>query len=164
MTSVEWFVVLLVAGLMLTGAEIFVPGGILGTLGGLALAGAIAAGYAAFGTVGGSYAAGAIVVLVGVAIWLWVLIFPRTRLGRRMTVSEDLGNAKAVPDGLAALAGLEGEAVSELRPAGYALLDGRRVDVVTEGGMVARGTRVRVVAVESNRVVVAPIAAPPAAG
>jgi membrane-bound ClpP family serine protease len=35
---------------------------------------------------------------------------------------------------------------------------GERVDVVTEGGLVKRGTRVRVIDVEGNRVVVRPVA------
>jgi membrane-bound serine protease (ClpP class) len=41
-----------------------------------------------------------------------------------------------------------------LRPAGVALVNGRRVDVVTEGGLIAAGARVKVVAIEGNRVVV----------
>jgi len=41
-----------------------------------------------------------------------------------------------------------------LRPAGMALINGRRVDVVTEGAMIERDTPVRVVAVEGMRVVV----------
>jgi len=52
------------------------------------------------------------------------------------------------------LVGKEGVAHSELRPAGVALIEGQRVDVVTEGGMLEAGARIRVVAVEGNRVVV----------
>ena len=52
------------------------------------------------------------------------------------------------------LLGKTGEVLSELRPAGSALIDGVPVDVVSEGVFVAKGTAVRVVAVEGSRVVV----------
>jgi membrane-bound serine protease (ClpP class) len=52
------------------------------------------------------------------------------------------------------LVGREGVTLTPLRPAGVAELEGRRVDVVSEGGFVAAGTPVRVVAVEGSRVVV----------
>ena len=54
------------------------------------------------------------------------------------------------------LNGRDGQALTQLRPSGTALIDGRRVDVVTEGGIVERGSSIRVVHVEGNRVVVRP--------
>ena len=53
-----------------------------------------------------------------------------------------------------ALVGKSGAAVTDLRPAGKATIEGRRVDVLTEGAYVARGTRVTVVRVEGNRIFV----------
>jgi membrane-bound serine protease (ClpP class) len=41
-----------------------------------------------------------------------------------------------------------------LRPSGAAVINDKRVDVVTEGPFIDRGTPVRVVAVEGMRVVV----------
>ena len=52
------------------------------------------------------------------------------------------------------LVGKTGVAQTHLRPAGAALIDGQRVDVVAEGERVDAGARVEVVAVEGNRVVV----------
>ena len=52
------------------------------------------------------------------------------------------------------LEGKEGVAQSTLRPAGTALIDGVRVDVITRGEMIAARTRIKVIAVEGNRVVV----------
>ena len=62
------------------------------------------------------------------------------------------------PSALAGLAGVSGEAMTTLRPAGKALLDGRYVDVVSDGPFVTAGTAVEVVHVEGNRVVVRPVA------
>ena len=47
-----------------------------------------------------------------------------------------------------------GVALTQLRPSGTASINGQRVDVVTEGGLIERGTAVKVVAVEGARVVV----------
>ena len=40
-----------------------------------------------------------------------------------------------------------------LHPSGVVAIDGKKHDVVTEGGMAEKGDRVRVVKVEGNRVV-----------
>ena len=52
------------------------------------------------------------------------------------------------------LIGQTGTALTALRPSGTAMIQGKRVDVVTEGPLIARGTPVKVVAVEGMRVVV----------
>ena len=158
LTPVTLFFILLLSGLVLMGVEIFVPGGILGGLAGLALVGAIVTGFVAFPSAGPIIAVG-IVVLTGVAVAAWIRIFPRTRFGRKMTVSMDLSGSKAPATDLQGLAGKQGEALSDLRPAGFARVDGRRVDVVTQGELIARGERVKVLRVEGARVVVGRTAA-----
>lgn len=45
---------------------------------------------------------------------------------------------------------------SPLRPAGIARIDNQRYDVVSDGGFVATNTRIKVVLVEGNRIVVVP--------
>jgi membrane-bound serine protease (ClpP class) len=150
----EIFYVLLTIGLILIGMEIFVPGGLLGVLGAAALIGAIVMGFRAFPGYGVPIAFG-ILLLVGVAMGLWIKFFPRTGLGKRMTVSRDLSTFKATETGISSLAGREGVAVSQLRPAGFANIDGRRVDVVTRGEMIEAGSRIMVMEVSGNRVVVA---------
>jgi membrane-bound serine protease (ClpP class) len=53
-----------------------------------------------------------------------------------------------------------GIANSYLRPAGVALIDGQRVDVLTQGEFIPEGTPVRVTRVEGARVFVEPFALP----
>ena len=70
-------------------------------------------------------------------------------------VLESAISEAAPPKGeLEALLGAIGEALSDLRPAGVARFGDRRVDVVTEGEFIPRGTPVRVIKVEGPRVVV----------
>lgn len=153
MTLPQVFFVLLIAGLVLIAFEVFVPGGVLGTIGALALVGAIAMGFAAFPAYGLFIAIG-IVVLLAIVVALWIKIFPKTRVGKTMTVATDLSASKASEPGMERWLGLDGMAVSDLRPAGFALIEGTRVDVVTTGEMIARGEKIRVVEVKGNRVVV----------
>lgn len=148
------FIVLMIVGLILIGAEIFVPGGFLGIIGGLALVGAIFAAFKAFGPTAGGYITIGIIVLVGIVIMLWAKYFPETSLGKKMTVSNDLSAAKGTEPGLDKLMGKDGKALSDLRPAGFARIDGRRVDVVTQGEMISKGKHVRVIEIEANRVIV----------
>ena len=152
--AVQLFIILLVSGLFLFGAEIFVPGGVLGVIGGLAILAAIVTGFSAFGPVLGGYIAFAILVLMGIAITLWIRLFPNSPFGRKMTVLTNLKTSKGTQDGLSDLVGKTGETLSALRPGGFALLDGKRIDVVTLGEMIAKGEPVVVTRVEGNRVVV----------
>ncbi|MBM4148010.1 MAG: hypothetical protein FJ224_03080 [Lentisphaerae bacterium] len=156
MTVAHVFAVLLIAGLFLIGAEIFVPGGILGVFGGVSLLAAIVVGFKAFPGYGVPVAVG-ITLLVALAIALWMRVFPHTALGKKLTVARDMSDAKAADPDLAGLVGQHGATITALRPGGFAEIDGRRMDVVTEGAMVESGKQVRVVAVHGNRIVVAPV-------
>jgi membrane-bound serine protease (ClpP class) len=82
---------------------------------------------------------------------VWMKFFPDSRVAR-MFISEktvgDIGTER--PE----LLDQTGTALTNLRPSGMAIIDGKRVDVVTEGALIERGTPVRVVAVEGMRVVV----------
>lgn len=50
--------------------------------------------------------------------------------------------------------GKNGVALTLLRPAGTALIHGQRVDVVTEGSFIAKGSEIKVIAVEGTRIIV----------
>lgn len=148
------FIILLSAGLLMLGAEIFVPGGVLGVLGAAALIGAVVAAFNAFGPSGGALAAISILFLAGASIALWIRFFPRSRIGRRMTLATDESAFKSASDDLSALVGQSGTAQSTLRPSGYAQIGGKRFDVVSEGGSILKGEPLRVVQVQGNRIVV----------
>ena len=67
------------------------------------------------------------------------------------------GYVSSSRDGDDEIVGKEGVTVSELRPAGIALIGERRTDVVTDGEFVAVGQAVRVVEARGNRIVVRPV-------
>ena len=152
----ELFIMLLITGLFLIGAEVFIPGGVLGLIGGIALIGASIAAFADPGISNTAATAitGGIVISIGVVIYLWIRFFPKTPVGKKMTVSRDLHSAKGTEGGLAELLGKRGVTISPLHPGGYAEIEGRRVDVITMGEMVGRDKDIKVIEIEGNRVVV----------
>lgn len=56
-----------------------------------------------------------------------------------------------------ALLGKEGTALTVLRPAGSGAFDGQRLDVVTEGTFIEKGTKIKIVRTEGRRIVVEPV-------
>jgi membrane-bound serine protease (ClpP class) len=149
----QLYITLVAAGLFLLGAEIFLPGGIIGVIGGLALLGAVIVGFLAFGMQGGLLSGIVIVLLSAVAIVVWAKLFPRTGVGRSLTLSQN-GKLFKAPADLKELVGKEGTALTILRPSGMARIDGQRVDVVADGSHIAEGRTVKVTGVEGMRVVV----------
>lgn len=145
-------VTLLSAGLLLIGGEIFLPGGVLGLMAVGALSGAVVVGFR-IDEVVGFYTLGGVVLLVALATFVWVRYFPHTSLGRKMTLSVSERDMKS-SENMQSLVGQEGETLSDLRPAGYARIAGRKFDVVSEGTLVRRGQRVRVLLAAGNRIVV----------
>jgi membrane-bound serine protease (ClpP class) len=147
--------ILLLAGigfaLLLT--EMFLPGGVLGAVGLLSLAAAVVVGYVKFGALTGTTLFAAILIITLIGFSIWMAVFPRTAIGRRLTLGRNLEKGDNLPSS-SALVGVEGTALSTLRPSGKALINERRVDVVAEGDFIEAGEPVIVIAAEGARIVV----------
>ena len=159
---------LIIIGLLLMAAELFLPtGGIVFVLG---LAGIIAGVAIAFNRSPsqGIVTLVAIVVLVPLFGPLLMHYWPRTAIGKKMMLTgpEEDATVAQMPVNLELeqLRGRSGRAVSPLRPSGVVDFDGRRIDCITEGIMVDPGTWVRCVDVRAGRVIVRPTEPPTLAG
>lgn len=158
--TIQIFIGLLAIGLLLIGVEIYIPGGVVGIVGALCLAGA--AGVALkFPAPWSMVAICGILVGSGAGLYLWIKVFPLTRAGRRLTLNKDGRQFTSRDETLDALVGREGVAQSPLRPSGLVRVDGRRVDAQSQEGWAEAGTRVHVIAVQGTRVLVRSL--PPAA-
>src|SRR5690349_21165169 len=116
--------------------EIYLPGMVAGILGLLFVGAGVAAGYNEFGAERGTWLLTGVMaaLLFGGIGWLWLL--PRTKLGRAFTSRGAVGEIGTErPE----LIGQSGVAFTRLRPSGTALINGQRVDVVTEGTLVEKG-------------------------
>jgi membrane-bound serine protease (ClpP class) len=160
-----WEEILLVAlGVVLLALEVFVlPGfGITGVLGILALLGGFVLSLIGAGVTGAGLLSAvgrvSLSLLIALGASLVLLRFlPRLPYGRRLVLDTGLnalaGYASA-PETDRRWIGKRGTALSPLRPAGIAELDGERVDVVSQGEYIEANTPIEVVRVDGNRIVV----------
>jgi membrane-bound serine protease (ClpP class) len=158
-------VMLMVAGAVLLGLEIFVfPGfGITGILGLLCMGTAVF--LALLGDLrtwhdvmraSGTFASS--ILIFGAALYLIVRQLPKSdrHLGILLKADTSAAEGYIAGDRRNHLVGAVGVALVDLRPAGTARFGDQRLDVVSDGGFVTKGQRVRVVRAEAYRLVVLP--------
>ena len=141
---------ILVGGALLL-LETVLPGLIAGIVGFGCLVAGVVVAYLNFDTRTANLVLACVLVgLIGGAL-CWMKFFPESRVAKvfisQRTVG-DIGTER--PE----LLNQTGTAFTNLRPSGTAVINGKRVDVVTEGQMIERGTRVKVIAVEGMRIIV----------
>jgi membrane-bound serine protease (ClpP class) len=151
MSPMELVIALLVVGALLVLAETILPGMVAGILGGLCLLAGVLVAFVELGPRAGSYVLLVVLGALAMGTFLWLKYFPETRLARKFISESSVGNLDVEQP---LLLHQTGTALSHLRPSGMALVNGRRVDVVTEGSMIDKGTPIRVVAIEGMRVIV----------
>lgn len=148
---------LVCVGLILILVEVFVPGLIVGLMGLTSLIAATILCYVHYGPdAGNKLLIGELLVGILFVAW-WLKYLPRTRVARHWTLKETVsGSVEGVPaDSLATpLLHQRGVAITQLRPAGLALIEDERLHVVTAGELVDSGEPIVVVKVEGTRVVV----------
>lgn len=148
-------IILLLLGIILVVVEFFIAGGIVGLLGiGAILGSLFMAGYD-LGHMSMSIAIAFVVAIVAAvilykAIGLEKGVFRRIIL--RDSTTTELGYVSS--ENRDELVGLLGKTVTQLRPAGTAMINNERIDVVSEGNYVEKDQEVEVVKVEGVRVVV----------
>lgn len=145
---------LLIAGLVLIGAEFFLPGVILGFVGALV----------SFAGIYLSAESGAVTCGVFSALFVLALalefvafrqLFPRTAIGRSMTnASSNAGTAVPSAAGYALYVGKAGKATTVLAPSGTIEIDGMLVEAFSLDGFVERGSAVVVIEAAPGRVTV----------
>ncbi|MFU8770379.1 MAG: NfeD family protein [Desulfotignum sp.] len=92
-------------------------------------------------------------VLVPIVLYFGLKALGKSSLSLHKQLSRKEGVASQKP-GLTDWIHKTGVAVTDLRPSGTALIEGKRLDVVTNGDYVDAGTRIRVTGVAGNRIVV----------
>ena len=161
-----WVSILLLAiGFAAIFLELFVPaGGLVGLGGVVSMVVAIVLAFVHHGSTEGTLLL--IAAMIGTPITLVIAfkIFPHTWVGKRLIlkqseVSEE-GFTSSSVDQYTAILGKEGLTISMLRPSGMVRVGDSKYSVVTEGDLIEENTRVKVIAVEGNRIVVRRAAAP----
>lgn len=156
-------VLLLGLGLILLSVEVFIlPGfGIAGVLGLAAVSGAAVLAMLGALPTGADVLQAVLVLGAGMVIsaallFAWLRHLPSSARGSGLLLREGIGAKEGYRSGAVRteLVDRQATALTDLRPAGIADVEGERVDVVTEGGYIKAGTLVRIVRSDGYRHVV----------
>lgn len=148
-------IILFVLGLALLILELFIPGGIAGTVGFISIVSSLF-------MVSDNNTHMAISILIALVVSLSVSILMVKVFGKQMKFLKRmiLTDSTSSEDGYVSnvsrldLIGRTGKTVTALRPSGIAVIDDERLDVVTEGSFVDPDCPVKVVKTEGSRIVV----------
>jgi membrane-bound serine protease (ClpP class) len=137
-------VVLYAVGLGMIIAESMMPGLVIGLIGTILLTVSIVFGFTHHWAIGTAQLALAVIV-APLTFFIGV---------RKLALKASLEGADSFGQDYSVYQGKEGQAHTDLRPAGIVIVDGRKLDVVTSGESISKGRRIRVELVEGNRIVV----------
>ena len=147
-------VVLQLAGVQMIIAEIILPSGGL-----LSLVAAGLFGYSLFivfhdiSTMAGTYFVLADLIIIPALLALGLKILARSPATLRETLSSENGVVSQSPE-LESFMGREGKSVTDLRPGGTAIIDDKRLDVVSRGEYIEKDSNLIVVEVTGNQIIV----------
>jgi membrane-bound serine protease (ClpP class) len=147
-------VLLQLAGVIIIIAEIFLPSGGL-----LSLIAAGLLGYSLFivfhdiSTMAGTYFVLADLFMIPVLVVVGLKILARSPATLRETLSSDSGVVSQSPE-LESFMGREGKSVTDLHPGGTAIIDNKRLDVVSRGEYIEKDRNLIVVEVTGNQIIV----------
>lgn len=157
MNALMWPIVFLLAGLVLLVVEVFIPsGGLIGLLALCSLGLSVWKAFAHSTTMGVQFLV-ALLILMPVALLAAAHLWPRTPLARRIFLrppAPDEVEPSHENERLDHLIGQFGRALTPLRPSGRVDFDGRRLDGLSEEGLIPSGALVRAVQVRSGQLIV----------
>lgn len=147
--------VLFAAGIILILLEVVLPGGIIGIIG-------FGAFLASFFLATDNYVHMAFSLLIAFTVSILTMIVMIKVYDRKMKFFKKLilTDATTTESGYVSnrnrieLIGVIGTALTDLRPSGTVLVEDERIDVVTEGSFIEKGTKVKIIKTEGSRIVV----------
>ncbi len=148
-------ILLFALGIVLIAVEVIVPGGILGTIGGLMMFGGCVMAFIEFGTGGGIIAVVIALSLAVIALYIEFRVLPKTKLGRRAFLTNEItGVSAAFGEEARELIGKSAEALTMLSPSGYIRIDGKRYEAFCQSGQAPAGAALEVIGADNFRLIV----------
>jgi membrane-bound ClpP family serine protease len=157
MSTLAWPILLLAFGLLLLIGEVFIPsGGLIGLLAISCLALSLWRAFQQSTTLGLTFLL-ADLVLLPVVFALGLYLWPKTPLAKQIMLRPPDRDDIDVSHGerrLDHLVGQMGRALTPLRPSGLVDFDGRRLDALSEEGLIPSGALVKAMRVRSGLIIV----------
>lgn len=144
-------ILLLIVGLVFYAVEILVPGGFFGLLGLLSQAAAIVVALVVYDGEMALKVFFACLLLSGLMLFIMLKLIQTGSWRKKIFLDASIEGVSKVSDESDDLVGKEGETLTPLNPTGLIAIDGKKHEAYSQSGSLSRGTRVKVVAVESFR-------------
>jgi len=145
-----WVPILFLGGLILIFLEVYLPGGILGSIGGGMIFASMILSYRYYPNYA-PFIIGGEILLTGFVLYFWVKTFHTTRMGKKLILDQSL---PSVESNLQKYVGKEGITLTPLRPVGIAQIAGERIPAKAEGMFIGKGKRVQVIGFSGKEVIV----------
>lgn len=149
-----WAIILVGVAVVLFFLEVMVPsGGVIGVLSAVSLIAGVVMLFrinTTLGLIGAILSLAAVPFLFAFALKLW----PTTPIAQMLLLKnlprDGIDRAEPAPNDLPnePLVGACGQALTDLRPVGTCLIDGRRQPCLAESNLISRGSKIRVVSVD----------------
>ena len=150
-----YHIAVFLVGVLMIIVEILLP--TVGLLAGLGVAAMLYSIVLALGGDIGALAALGIALVIAVVLFLLIVSrLPSSRLWNKIVLQKSSRTEEGYVSAAerTELVGKTGEVLTELRPSGTARIDGRPVDVISEGAFIQKGKSIVVLSVNGSRVVV----------
>ncbi len=146
-------ILIIVAGLILLLLELIVPGGIVGTIGGVATIIGIVLMYNHYGNLYGTIAL--LVSLIVCVIGLY--FFFRDKTWKRVALNDSIDIKLNKEDVDSLQVGMQGETITKCLPSGKARFDDKIFEVHSLSEAIDPNTPVEIIKIEGNKIIVKPI-------
>jgi membrane-bound serine protease (ClpP class) len=150
--STTGIITLYIIGLIAITVELFIPGAIVGLCGAGCVITSIVFAYLYV-----SNLLGHILLVLGICFIPIFFVSWYKLLSKTFSVKASEKGFSSARDRLNNMLSEEGIALTTLRPSGIANIKGDKIDVISEGEMISKNTRIKVIDVKGNRIIVKPV-------
>lgn len=150
-------IIFFVVGVLFIAAEVFLPGGIVGAIGGLVIIGGVVQAYSEFGAQGAFIAAIVAILLLVVALYLEFKVLPNTRMGSRLFLKDSVESRVDYSGAADDIVGQICTTVTALAPTGFVVVNGKKLEAFSKSGFIEKNTEVEVTGRDNFRIIVSKI-------
>ena len=147
-------IIVLIIGMILIGVEFYLPGfgypgicGIIAVLAGIFLTGKDMSQRLIVGIIA--------IVIIAVMLVISIIVFNSRKVKSPLKLDTDLQgkNLFLEEKDMEYLIGRKGVAISDLKPAGKGEFDGVKLDILSSGNYIKKGTELKITAIKNNRII-----------
>jgi len=148
-------IALILVALVLFFFEVFVPGGILGTIGGVCLITSTVLTYNTYGAVPAIIQFCLSLLFVIFFFFFTIYLLPQTGFGKMLILSStEEGYQSNIEQAEDDILGKEGKSITTMAPSGTILIDGKRYEATSQTGLLKEGEPVTVVGKDAFKLIV----------